>query len=47
MNQPFNLIEAAIAFLDDRYRRGFVRVSADNRVLLLPGMQLTVDIPGP
>ena len=32
MNQPFNLIEAAVAFLDDRYRRGFVRVSADNRV---------------
>ena len=32
MNQPFNLIEAAVAFLDDRYRRGFVRVSSDNRV---------------
>lgn len=32
MIQPFNLIEAAVAFLDDRYRRGFVRVSADNRV---------------
>ena len=32
MNQPFNLIEAAVAFLDDRYRRGFVRVSSDNRI---------------
>ena len=32
MNQPFNLIQAAVAFLDDRYRRGFVRVSSDNRV---------------
>ena len=32
MNPPHTLIDAAVAFLDSRARRGFVPVSSDNRV---------------